>query len=159
MAPPRRLLAVAAAAVLAIPETAQRDAAASLSSLRPRVAVPRQARGTFAMALPCLIAVSMLNGFYLSLGPSLAAQVLRSPDLVWGGLVIFLLAGIGAAASVAFRSLSGPAALLAGCLVLLAGAGLTLAAIETASGAAFLPAPRWRARASVRGSSRAPTAS
>jgi hypothetical protein len=33
---------------------------------------------------------------------SLAAQVLRSPDLLRGGLVIFLLAGIGAAASAAF---------------------------------------------------------
>jgi len=28
-----------------------------LAALRPRVAVPRQSRATFAMALPCLIAV------------------------------------------------------------------------------------------------------
>ena len=85
-----------------------------------------------------MIAAPALNGFYLSLGPSLAAQVLRSPDLVWGGLVIFLVAGTGAAASVAFRAVSGPAAMLAGCLALLAGAVMTLAAIETASAAAFL---------------------
>ena len=90
------------------------------------------------MALPCLIAVWMLSGFYLSLGPSLAAQVLRSPDLLWGGLVIFLVAGTGAAASVVFRGVSGPAAMLAGCLALLAGAVMTLAAIQTASAAAFL---------------------
>jgi hypothetical protein len=127
----------AAAAVLAMPETAP-GRPGVLASLRPRVAVPRQARGTFAIALPCLIAVWMISGFYLSLGPSLAAQVLRSPDLLWGGLVIFLLAGIGAAASVAFRTLSGRAAMLAGCLALLAGAVLTLTAIETTSAAAFL---------------------
>ena len=54
-----------------------------LASLRPRVAVPRQARGTFGMVLPCLVAVWMISGFYLALGPSLAAQVLRSPDLLW----------------------------------------------------------------------------
>jgi hypothetical protein len=30
---------------------------------------------TFAVALPCMIAAPALNGFYLSLGPSLAAQV------------------------------------------------------------------------------------
>jgi hypothetical protein len=53
-----------------------------LASLRPRVAVPPQARGTFVMALPCLVAVWMISGFYLSLGPSLAAQVPRSPDLL-----------------------------------------------------------------------------
>jgi ABC-type transport system involved in multi-copper enzyme maturation permease subunit len=129
--------AAAAVAVLAVPETAggRRGVA---SSLRPRVAVPRQARGTLAMALPVMIAAPALNGFYLSLGPSLAAQVLRSPDLLWGGLVIFLVAGTGAAASVAFRAISGPAAMLAGCLALLAGVVMTLAAIETASAAAFL---------------------
>ena len=127
----------AAVAVLAIPETAP-GRASVLASLRPRAAVPRQARGMFAVALPVMIAAPAVNGFYLSLGPSLAAQVLRSPDLVWGGLVIFLVTGTGAAATVAFRGLSGPAAMLAGCLALLAGAVMTLAAIETASAAAFL---------------------
>jgi MFS family permease len=131
------LALAAAAGVLAMPETAPRRPGV-LASLRPRVAVPRQARRTFAMALPCLIAVWMISGFYLSLGPSLAAQVLRSPDLLWGGLVIFLLAGIGSGAPVVFRGVSGPAAMLAGCLVLLAGAGVTLGAIETSSAAAFL---------------------
>ena len=123
----------AAVAVAAMPETAP-GRPGVLASLRPRVAVPRQARGTFAMALPCLIAVWMISGFYLALGPSLAAQVLGSPDLLWGGLVIFLLAGIGAAASVVFRDVSGPAAMLAGCLALLAGAVVTLAAIQNGVG-------------------------
>jgi MFS family permease len=129
--------AAAAVAVLAIPETAP-GRAGVLAALRPRVAVPRQARATLAVALPCMIAAPALNGFYLSLGPSLAAQVLRSPDLLWGGLVIFLVGGTAAAASVALRGLSGPTALLAGCLALFAGAVMTLAAIETASPAAFL---------------------
>ncbi len=130
--------AAAAVAVPAIPETRPRRPGV-LASLRPRVAVPRQARGTFAAALPCMIAAPALNGFYLSLGPALAAQVLGSPDLLWGGLVIFLVTGTGAAATVAFRrGLSGPAAMLAGCLTMVAGAAMTLAAIETASAAAFL---------------------
>jgi hypothetical protein len=130
--------AAAAVAVSAIPET-RPGRPGVLASLRPRVAVPRQARMTFAAALPGMIAAPALNGFYLSLGPSLAAQVLGSPDLLWGGLVIFLVTGTGAAATVALRrSLSGPAAMLAGCLTLVAGAAMTLAAIETASAAAFL---------------------
>jgi hypothetical protein len=129
--------AAAAVAVLAIPETTP-GRAGVLAALRPRVAVPRQARRTLTAALPVMFAAPALNGFYLSLGPSLAAQVLRSPDLVWGGLVIFLVAGTGAAATVAFRAASPPAAMLAGCLALLAGAVMTLAAIQTASAAAFL---------------------
>ncbi|MFZ0189715.1 MAG: MFS transporter, partial [Streptosporangiaceae bacterium] len=59
--------AAAAVAVLAIPETAP-GRAGVLASLRPRVAVPRQARMTFAAALPGMIAAPALNGFYLSLG-------------------------------------------------------------------------------------------
>jgi hypothetical protein len=52
--------------------------------------------------------------------------------------MIFLVTGTGAAATVAFRGLSDPAAMLAGCLGLVAGAVMTLTAIETASAAAFL---------------------
>ena len=127
----------AAVAVMALPET-KSGKSGVLASLRPRVAVPAQARATFAMALPCLIAAWMLSGFCLSLGPSLVAQVVGSRDLLWGGMVIFLLAGTGAAGPVAFRGVSGPAAMLAGSVALLAGAVLTLAAIETTSAAAFL---------------------
>jgi hypothetical protein len=47
-----------------------------------------------------MIAATALNGFYLSLGPSLAAQVLHSPDLLWGGLVIFLVGTAVAGAGV-----------------------------------------------------------
>jgi MFS family permease len=129
--------AVAAVAVTAIPETAA-ERPGVLASLRPRMAVPRQARRTFAVALPYMIAAPALSGFYLSLGPSLATQVLGSRDLLWGGLVIFLVTGIAAVATVALRGMSGPAAMLAGCLALLAGAVMSLAAIQAASAAAFL---------------------
>jgi MFS family permease len=131
------LTVAAAIAVVAMPETAPRRAGV-LASLRPRVAVPRQARGTFAMALPCLVAVWMLTGFYLSLGPSLAARVLGSSNFLWGGLVIFLLEATGVAASVASRGLSGPTGMLAGYLTLLTGTVVTLAGIETTSGVVFL---------------------
>jgi pimeloyl-ACP methyl ester carboxylesterase len=127
----------AAVGVAMMPESGPRRPGV-LASLRPRVAVPRPVRGMFARALPCLIAVWMISGFYLSLGPSLAAQVLHSPDLLWGGLVIFLLNGIGTAATVVASRASGPAAMLAGCLALLPGTVVTLVAIQTASGAAFL---------------------
>jgi MFS family permease len=127
----------AAAGVLAMPEPGTRRAGV-LASLRPRVGVPHQARGTFATAVPCLIAVWALSGLYQSLGPSLAAQVTGSRDLLWGGLMIFLLTGVAAAATVAFRGLTPRTAMLAGCLVLLAGLAVTFAAIATTTAAAFL---------------------
>jgi len=109
-----------------------------LASLRPRVGVPRQARAAFAAAVPCLFAVWTLSGLYLSLGPSLAAQVTGSRDLLWGGLLVFLLTGVAAAATVAFRGLAPRTAMLAGCLILLAGLAVTFAAIAAASAAGFL---------------------
>ena len=127
----------AAAGILAMPEPGTRHAGV-LASLRPRVGVPRQARGTFATAVPCLFAVWALGGLYLSLGPSLAVQVTGSRDLVWGGLVVFLLTGVAAGATVAFRGLTPRTAMLAGCLVLLAGLAVTFAAIATTTAAAFL---------------------
>jgi MFS family permease len=127
----------AAGGILAMPEPGTRRAGV-LASLRPRVGVPRQARGTFATAVPCLFAVWALGGLYLSLGPSLAVQVTGSRDLLWGGLVVFLLTGVAAGATVAFRGLAPRTAMLAGCLVLLAGLAVTFAAIATATAAAFL---------------------
>src|ERR1700728_3879561 len=85
------------AGVVAMPEPGSRRAGV-LASLRPRVGVPRQARGTFAAAVPCLVAVWALSGLYLSLGPSLAAQVTGSRDLLGGCLRGFLLPGGAGAA-------------------------------------------------------------
>src|SRR5580693_6476081 len=134
------LLAVFAAgtvAVLAMAEPGSRRPGV-LASLRPTIAVPRQARGTFAGAVPCFVATWALGGLYLSLGPSLAAQATGSPNLLWGGLVIFLLCGTGAAAAFALRGISSRAMMLAGCLSLLAGMAVTFGAIVTTTSAAFL---------------------
>ena len=102
------------------------------------VAVPRQARSPFAAAVPCIVAGWALGGLYLSLGPSLAAQATGSPNLLWGGLVIFLLCGTGAAAAFAVRTISAQATMLAGCLFLLAGMAVTFGAIAATASAAFL---------------------
>ena len=134
------LLAVFAAGIVAVPAMAEPGSRrpGALASLRPRIAVPRQARGTFAGAVPCLVATWALGGLYLSLGPSLAAQATGSPNLVWGGLVIFLLCGTGAVAAFVLRGISSRAAMLAGCLLLLAGVAVTFGAIATTTAAAFI---------------------
>src|SRR5580700_3996826 len=110
----------------------------ALASLRPDVSVPRSARGTFARAAPCLVAVWALGGFYLSLGPSLAAQLSGSHNLVWGGVITFLLTGLGAVTSSVFRNSAPPAVMLGGCLGLLGGAAVTIAAIATSTPALLL---------------------
>jgi hypothetical protein len=67
--------------------------------------------------------------------------VAGSRDLLWGGLVIFLVAGTGAAGPVVFRGSSGPAAMLAGCLALLAGAVLGMVVVPMESVRPLAPPP------------------
>jgi hypothetical protein len=120
------LAAIVLVAVMPEPGTVRPGA---LASLRPDVGVPRPARGTFARAAPCLVAVWALGGFYLSLGPSLAVQLSGSRNLVWGGVITFLLTGLGAVTASAFRNSAPIALMLGGCLGLLGGAVVTIAAI------------------------------
>jgi MFS family permease len=101
------------------------------SSLRLKVSVPREARGAFVAALPALVGTWALAGVYLSLGPSLAAQLLHSKNLLWGGILIFLLTGLGAAASAALARRDPSTVMLGGCLALIVGALVTLASIQT----------------------------
>src|SRR4051794_11158633 len=117
-------------AVLAMPEPGTVRPGV-VNSLRPHVSVPQAARGAFATAVPALVGIWALAGFYLSLGPSLAAQLLHSTNLVWGGILIFLLTGLGAAASVVLAKRDPSAVMLGGCLALIVGALVTFASIQT----------------------------
>src|SRR3954465_8395682 len=121
-------------AVLAMPEPGTVRPGV-VSSLRPHVGVPRAARGAFATAVPALVGIWGLAGFYLSLGPSLVAGLLHSKNLLWGGLLIFLLTGLGAAASALLGRKNPSAVGVGGCLVLIVGASVTLASIETGTAA------------------------
>jgi hypothetical protein len=87
------------------------------------------------MAVPGIAGAWALGGFYLSLGPSLAAQLLRSENLLWGGVLIFLLAGLGAAASAALRTTAPATVMLGGSVALTAGALVTFSAILTTTSA------------------------
>ena len=130
-------LAAAMAGIFVMPEPGTRRPGV-LASLRPRVGVPRQARVAFLLAMPCLIAAWGLCGFYLSLGPSLAVRVIGSSNLLWGGLVIFLLTGVAAMAAVAAADAAAGRVMLIGCLFLFAGVAITFGGIASSIAAAFL---------------------
>jgi predicted MFS family arabinose efflux permease len=118
------------AAVLVMPETADvRPRPPGV--LRPQMSVPREARGAFAAAVPCLVGVWALGGLYQSLGPSLAALLLHSADVVWGGLIIFVLTSVAAASATLLAGKDARGVMLSGCLALIAGAAITFIAILT----------------------------
>lgn len=129
--------ALAIAGVLAVPESVARQPGA-LRSLRPRLGVPRACLGAFVAGVPGMVALWALGGFYLSLGPSLAASITGSRNLLWGGVVIVLLTGVGSLSALLFRNSRPADALLWGALALLAGVGVTLGGIEAPSSVVFL---------------------
>jgi MFS family permease len=124
-------------AILTVPETSAGHPNV-LASLRPSVGIPRQARTTFARTAPIFGAAWAVNGFYLSLGPSLAGEVFRSRNLLWGGLVIFLLTALAGIASVVARAWPARATMMVGCIALFAGAAITFAAVARTSAGVFL---------------------
>jgi MFS family permease len=124
-------------AILTVPETSAGHPNV-LASLRPSVGIPRQARPTFVRTTPIFGAAWAVNGFYLSLGPSLAGEVFRSRNLLWGGLVIFLLTGLSGTATVVVRAWSARATMMSGCIALITGAAVTFAAVALTSAGVFL---------------------
>ncbi len=131
--------AVGIAFAAVISEPGQRQPGA-LASLRPQAGVPRQAWRAFAAGTPALIAGWALGGLYLALGPSIAAVLLHSANAVPGGLVIFLLCGIGAATSIVLRSGRPRTAMMLGSVLLAVGVGGTVIAIAAGSSVGFFAA-------------------
>ena len=66
-----------------------------LSSLKPQLSLPRATREPLLLALPVLVAVWALAGFYGSLGPMLVHSLLGSSSPLLGGLSLFVLAACG----------------------------------------------------------------
>jgi MFS family permease len=64
--------------------------------------------------------------------------VFRSRNLLWGGLVIFLLTALAGTASVVARAWSARATMMIGCIALFAGAAITFAAVAMTSAGVFL---------------------
>ncbi|MDQ1632787.1 MAG: hypothetical protein QOC80_2759 [Frankiaceae bacterium] len=121
-----------AAGVLLLPETVPRRPGA-LDSLRPRIALPAGGKGIFWSTVPALVATWSLGGLYLSLGPSLAADLLDLHNHLVGGLVVATLNVAAAIAALAGQRRSAPSLLLGGCLVLAAGAAVTLLSLLATS--------------------------
>ena len=124
-----------------LPETVQRRSGA-LASLRPRLAVPLQARATLWRVLPANTATWALGGFYTSLGPTLGAMVtgVHSPTL--GGIVVASLVLSGAVAVLLVRGRTPRFASATGSAALAAGVGVTLIGIELHSTGLFFAGSR-----------------
>jgi MFS family permease len=109
----------------------------ALSSLRLELALPKAARPALLAAVPALVAVWALAGFYGSLAPSLVRLLAGSGSFVLGGLALSALAGSGSLTVLLVRDTAPNRVMLLGTAALAAGVGTTLAAISVGSTTAF----------------------
>jgi MFS family permease len=124
-------------AITGMPETGTASAQGISTMLAPRrVSVPRPARRCFTLISLSVVAVWAVGGIYLSLGPSIVAEILHSRSHVLGGLAITALAGSGAIAQVACQPMRGRRPLLLGALLMLTG--LILVVLALAAGSAVV---------------------
>ncbi|MFD3721510.1 MFS transporter [Streptomyces sp. NPDC058674] len=122
--------------VLVMPETA--PAATGGLRIRPsRISVPPAARRSFALLSLALVAVWSVCGLYLSLGPSLATQILHGAGPLVGGLTVALFAGIATIGQIALGKLPPPRTAVIGVTSLMAGLVLVHAALTTRQAAVF----------------------
>jgi MFS family permease len=125
-----------AVAVPLLPETGEFRAGA-LRSLRPRAAVPAQARRAFRAAAPVLVASWAVGGLVLSLGPSLAVGIFGVRNHLIGGLVVTAVAGVGAVAAVIVRSRPARTTMVGASVVLAVGVAVVLVSLAVTSTPGF----------------------
>ena len=130
------VLAVQAAAVTAMRETASREPGA-LASLRPEITLPGALRAPVLAAVPVLFAVWALAGLYGALGPALVGTLTGSGDVVLGSLSLFALAASAVVAIIALRPAAARTVMLTGILALIAGVTVTVLAVSIGSVAVF----------------------
>jgi Major Facilitator Superfamily len=101
-----------------------------LASLRPRLSLPRATRGPLLLAVPILLAVWALAGFYASLGPMLVRGMLSSRSPLLGGIALFVMAASAGISVLMLHTRAPRDMMLLGAGSLLAGVALTVAAIS-----------------------------
>lgn len=118
--------------VLLMRETATPEPGA-LASLRPRLGVPRVARGPLLVAVPVLVAVWALAGFYGSVIPAVVSVLAGSRSPVLGGLAMFVLAGSGVLSVLPLREAAPRRVMLLGIATTIVGVAVILLAVDQRS--------------------------
>jgi predicted MFS family arabinose efflux permease len=122
------------AGVLLMRETSAAEPGA-VASMRPEFSVPPAVRRPVLVAIPALVAVWSLAGFYGSLGPALVRLVTGSRSYVLGGLALAVLAGAGALTVLALRNAAPRMVMMLGTATLATGVAGTLLATRWSSAA------------------------
>jgi MFS family permease len=130
------LFAVALVGVVLMPEPVASRSRLRLAPERPRV--PSSVRQPFLVAALAVISAYSIGGLFFALGPELSARVFESGNHLVTGISLFLLAGVGALAQLAYGRRAAWLAAAAGSLALAFGVALIVLSAAEDSAAALI---------------------
>jgi MFS family permease len=131
------LFAVALVGVVLMPEPVASRSRLRLAPERPHV--PSSVRQPFVLAALAVISAYSIGGLFFALGPELSARVFESTNHLVTGISLFLLAGVGAVAQLAYGRRAAWLGAAAGSVALALGVALiALAAAENSAAALIL---------------------
>jgi predicted MFS family arabinose efflux permease len=116
------LFAVAFLGVLLMPEPVADHQRLRLTPQRPRV--PAQVRQPFALGALAVAVPYSIGGLFFALGPQLAAHVFKSQNHLVTVASLFLLAGVGSVAQLAYGRRPAWVGVIGGSIALATGVGL-----------------------------------
>jgi predicted MFS family arabinose efflux permease len=114
--------------------------AGAISSLKPQFNLPHATRERLLLALPVLVALWALGGFYAALGPLLIRGMMGSDSPLLGGLALFTLAASGGASVLLLRRREPQEMMTVGAVALLAGAAIAAVSVVNSAAIAFFVA-------------------
>ncbi len=125
------LFAIAFVGALLMPEPVANRAPLRLTPQRPQV--PAEVRQPFVLAALAVASAYSIGGLLFALGPELSAEVFGTSNHLVTTISLFLLAGVGSLAQLAYGDRAAWAGVMVGSVALAAGVGLiALAAAEHA---------------------------
>jgi len=130
------LFAIAFAGTLALPEPVEERTRPRLTPQRP--SVPAPVRRAFLLAALAVISSWSIGGLFFSLGPQLSAGLFDSTDHLVTALGVFLLAGAGSLAQLAFGRARPWVGAVTGSIALATGMLLIVGAVALESPALFI---------------------
>jgi len=130
------LFAVALVGVVLMPEPVTSRSRPRLAPERPRV--PSSVRQAFVLAALAVTSAYSIGGLFFALGPELSARVFDSTNHLVSGISLFLLAGVGAIAQLAYGRRAAWFGAAAGSVALALGVLLIALAAADNSAAALI---------------------
>jgi MFS family permease len=109
-----------------------------IASLKPQFNLPPATRQRLLLALPVLVALWALGGFYAALGPMLIRGMMGSNSPLLGGLALFVLAASGGVSVLLLQRREPREMVTIGAASLLVGAAIAAVSLVNSSVTAFL---------------------